>query len=40
MNHYHVGDVNLFWEDIRQNSILRTEVFLKKRREAFGEEDK
>ncbi|MEY3235988.1 MAG: hypothetical protein RI883_89 [Bacteroidota bacterium] len=35
MNHYHVGDVNLFWEDIRQNSILRTEVFLKKRKEAF-----
>lgn len=35
MKQYHIGDVNLFWEDIRQNSILRTEVFLKKRKEWF-----
>ena len=25
----HFGDINLFWEDIRQNSILRTKNYLK-----------
>lgn len=40
MDHYHVGDVNLFWEDIRQNSILRTEVFLNERRDGFLGEEK
>lgn len=40
MKQYHIGDVNLFWEDIRQNSILRTEVFLKKRKEGFLDEEK
>jgi hypothetical protein len=28
MKHYHVGDVNLFWEDIRQNTLLRAQTFL------------
>lgn len=31
MDHYHVGDVNLFWEDIRENALLRSEKFLEKR---------
>lgn len=30
MKHYHVGDINLFWEDIRQNVLLRTTNYLKK----------
>ena len=24
---YHKGDINIFWEDIRQNSILRTRKY-------------
>lgn len=24
---YHIGDVNLFWEDIRENSLLRVKTF-------------
>jgi hypothetical protein len=28
MDNYHVGDVNLFWEDIRQNAILRSTSYL------------
>jgi len=28
MDDYHIGDVNLFWEDIRQNAKLRAENFL------------
>ena len=27
---YHRGDINLFWEDIRQNSILRVKSYLNK----------
>lgn len=27
---YHFGDINLFWEDIRQNAQLRVATFLKK----------
>ena len=27
---YHKADINLFWEDIRQNSILRVKSFLNK----------
>jgi len=27
MRNYHSGDVNLFWEDIRQNSLLRVKTF-------------
>lgn len=26
---YHVGDINLFWEDIKQNAILRVNTYLK-----------
>lgn len=29
MDHYHVGDVNLFWEDIRENALLRSRIYLK-----------
>lgn len=31
MDNYHVGDVNLFWEDIRQNAILRSTSYLQKK---------
>lgn len=27
MKNYHSGDVNLFWEDIRENSLLRVQIF-------------
>ena len=27
LRNYHVGDVNLFWEDIRENSLLRVHAF-------------
>lgn len=27
MRNYHSGDVNLFWEDIRENSLLRVKTF-------------
>lgn len=27
---YHTGDINLFWEDIRENAVLRVESYLKK----------
>ncbi|HSN49230.1 MAG TPA: DUF3089 domain-containing protein [Flavobacterium sp.] len=27
LRNYHVGDVNLFWEDIRENSLLRVQTF-------------
>lgn len=27
MRNYHAGDVNLFWEDIRENSLLRVKSF-------------
>ena len=29
MKNYHVGDVNLFWEDIHQNSIARIKTYFK-----------
>lgn len=29
MKNYHVGDVNLFWEDIRLNALLRSDKYLK-----------
>jgi hypothetical protein len=28
MKSYHVGDINLFWQDIRDNAVLRTHAFL------------
>jgi hypothetical protein len=27
LRNYHTGDVNLFWEDIRENSLLRVQSF-------------
>ena len=29
MKNYHIGDINLFWEDIRLNAKLRVESYLK-----------
>ena len=28
MQNYHIGDINLFWQDIRENSVLRTKTWL------------
>lgn len=28
MRNYHAGDINLFWEDIRENSLLRAKTYL------------
>lgn len=30
MKHYHVGDINFFWEDIRLNALSRSQSFLKR----------
>jgi hypothetical protein len=30
---YHVGDVNLFWEDIKQNSELRVKTWLEEQKD-------
>jgi hypothetical protein len=30
MKNYHVGDINLFWQDIRENAELRTRTWLEK----------
>jgi hypothetical protein len=30
MKHYHVGDINLFWEDIRRNVLIRANAYLLK----------
>ncbi|MGB1043402.1 MAG: DUF3089 domain-containing protein, partial [Tenacibaculum sp.] len=30
MKNYHVGDINLFWQDIKENAELRTKTWLKK----------
>jgi hypothetical protein len=30
MKNYHVGDINLFWQDIKENAELRTKSWLKK----------
>jgi sugar lactone lactonase YvrE len=27
MQNYHPGDVNLFWEDIKENSLLRIKSY-------------
>jgi hypothetical protein len=29
LRNYHLGDVNLFWEDIRVNAVLRSRVYLR-----------
>ena len=28
MKNYHAGDINLFWQDIKENVILRTKTWL------------
>jgi hypothetical protein len=30
MKNYHVGDINLFWQDIKENAELRTKKWLEK----------
>ncbi|MFL0068994.1 hypothetical protein V2605_09705 [Tenacibaculum maritimum] len=30
LKNYHTGDINLFWQDIRENAILRTKAYLEK----------
>ncbi len=30
IQNYHVGDINLFWQDIRENTVLRTKTWLEK----------
>lgn len=30
IKNYHAGDINLFWKDIRENSVLRVKEYLKK----------
>lgn len=39
MKNYHAGDINLFWEDIRFNSRLRAEKFLKRKNSTLSESD-
>ncbi|TCI85049.1 DUF3089 domain-containing protein [Tenacibaculum sp. M341] len=29
LKNYHAGDINLFWQDIRENALLRTNTYLK-----------
>ena len=29
LSNYHAGDINLFWQDIRENALLRTNTWLK-----------
>lgn len=33
---YHAGDINLFWEDIRENATLRVESYLEKQQAIIG----
>jgi hypothetical protein len=30
MKNYHVGDINLFYYDVRKNAVLRVNEYLKK----------
>ncbi len=30
IKNYHAGDINLFWQDIRENSVIRVKEYLKK----------
>lgn len=39
MRNYHVGDVNLFWEDIRENALLRNKMYVLKNKNAFLSKD-
>ena len=27
LKNYHAGDINLFWQDIRENAVLRTNTW-------------
>jgi hypothetical protein len=38
MRNYHSGDVNLFWEDIRENSLLRIKAFRSNQKKFHQEE--
>jgi len=29
IKNYHAGDMNLFWQDIRENSVLRLKTYLR-----------
>lgn len=35
MPNYHIGDVNLFWEDIRENSLLRVQSYQTKKENSY-----
>ena len=35
MQNYHSGDVNLFWEDIRENSLLRVQNFRSNKKKSY-----
>lgn len=35
MRNYHTGDVNLFWEDIKENSLLRVQSYQKKKKISY-----
>lgn len=35
MRNYHIGDVNLFWKDIRENSLLRVQTYLTKKKSFY-----
>jgi hypothetical protein len=35
MPNYHAGDVNLFWEDIRENSLLRVQAYRSNQRNLY-----
>ena len=35
MKNYHSGDVNLFWEDIRENSLLRVQSFRSNKKNSY-----
>lgn len=39
MRNYHSGDVNLFWEDIRQNSLLRVKTFRSHQKKLYPVEE-
>jgi hypothetical protein len=38
LQNYHVGDVNLFWEDIRENSLLRVQTFCSNKKKSAQNE--
>jgi Protein of unknown function (DUF3089) len=35
MRNYHTGDINLFWEDIRENSLIRVQNFRSKKKNSY-----